>query len=223
MEIPPVLEGAIREGRAVLVLGAGASLGAKDASGKSAPSSRELGDRLADRFLGGKYKDLPLSQIAEYAISEADLVTVQEFIRELFEHLEPSDAHRLIPKFVWWGLATTNYDRLVERAYEVTSTVLQIPRPFIANGDRVEDHIRDPRSIMVLKLHGCVTRTGNPACPLTRGSVPIFPGRAPLPPQPRGSQSHSNRRARRLLGQSERRSPPFHEVVVPCRAGISLD
>ncbi len=166
MQIPPVLEGYVREGRTVLFLGAGASVGAKDTKGNTPPTAKQLGHLLSDRFLGGKHKNLPLSQIAEYAISEADLITVQEYIREIFEGFEPTAAHSLLPAFTWWGLATTNYDRLIERVYETSPSALQVPRPFIENGDRVEDHLRDSRNVMLLKLHGCITRTANTDCPL---------------------------------------------------------
>ena len=166
MEIPSVLEGQVREGKAVLFLGAGASLDARDPKGNRPPSGKELGSLLSDRFLGGKHKALPLNQIGEYAISEADLPTVQEYIREIFEVFEPSEAHRRMTSFLWWGLATSNYECLIERAYDTTPDALQVPRPFIENGDRVEDHVRDPRHVMLLKLHGCITRTSNPSCPL---------------------------------------------------------
>jgi len=116
--------------------------------------------------LGGKYRDLPLSQIAEYAISETDLITVQEFIREIYEKFDPSDAHLRLPTFTWWGLATSNFDRLIERAYEIAGNPLQTPRPFIQNGDRVEDQLRDARHLMLLKLHGCISRISSPECPL---------------------------------------------------------
>jgi len=166
VDIPSVLEGYIRDGKAVLLLGAGASLGAKNARGETPPDGRNLADLLSDRFLGGKYKTLGLSQIGEYAISEADLITVQEYIRELLDGFEPTDAHRFLPEFNWWGIATTNYDRLIERAYQTATTPLQNPRALIENGDRIEDYLRDPDSVLLLKLHGCVTRTNNAKCPL---------------------------------------------------------
>jgi hypothetical protein len=166
MEIPVPLETAIHDGRAVLFLGAGASMEAVDGYGKHPPNSQQLSELLAARFLGGRYKHLPLSQVAEYAINETDLRTVQDFIKDTFEPFQPSVAHLLVPQFMWWGLATTNYDRLVEQAYERTPDASQVPRPFIVNGDRVEDLMRDPRYIMYLKLHGCITKTSDPRCPL---------------------------------------------------------
>ena len=64
------------------------------------------------------------------------------------------------------GIATTNYDLLVERTYKRTATAVQAPVPFIENGDRVDDLLRDPKSVPYLKLHGCITRLSNPQCPL---------------------------------------------------------
>jgi tetratricopeptide (TPR) repeat protein len=166
MLIPPYLEEQIRAGRAVLILGAGASLGAVDAKGNSAPKTDQLKDLIADKFLGGKLKNRSLSQVAEYAISESNILEVQEFIRQRFDSLQPTDAHKLLPEFKWWGIATTNYDRLIETAYAVASDPAQELVSFVENGDRIDEHLRSPVNLILLKLHGCITRTANPRCPL---------------------------------------------------------
>lgn len=166
MEIPPFLVAQIQQGKAVIVLGAGASIMAADPSGAHPPTGAELAALLSDNFLGGKLKNRPLSQVAEYAISESSLPSVQQFIRGLFEPFDPTAAHHMLPTFRWWGLATTNYDRLIEKAYEHAPEPVQHLVTFVENGDRVDDMVRDPRSVMLLKLHGCITRTANPACPL---------------------------------------------------------
>ncbi len=163
MLIPDALKTAVREGRAVLILGSGASREAADCHGNHPPTGRELGNAIADQFLGGRYKDHSLGEIAELAVSETDLTTVQEYIRAILEPFEPSSAHRLLPSFAWWGLATTNYDRLIEKAYDAPDA-MQRPVPFVANGDRVEDALRDQHAVMLLKLHGCITRTSDPNC-----------------------------------------------------------
>lgn len=166
MEIPAYLAEQVRQGKAVLFLGAGASLGAKDPDGNSPPNGAKLAQILSRDFLGGKFETLPLATVAELAISESDLITVQTRIKVLLEPFEPTIAHALIPQFMWWGLATTNYDRLIEKAYTAERGRLQTPQPFVENGDRVEDRMRDAASVMLLKLHGCITRISNPSCPL---------------------------------------------------------
>lgn len=166
MNLPDYLVSQVRDGKTVLFLGAGASRMAKTPSGTPGPTGKELGDLIANRFLGGKHGGSPLNQIAEFAISESNLATVQQFIKDLVDPLEPTDAHLRMGSFIWHGLATTNYERLVEKAYEKSSNALQTLRPLVENGDRVEDNLREPEDVLLLKLHGCVTRTANPACPL---------------------------------------------------------
>ena len=166
MDIPPILKDNIESGRAVLLLGAGASLEAMDSKGNTAPSTEELKSLLARKFLSPAFEQYPLSQVAEIAISEADLLTVQEYIREVFEPLEPTQGHGLLCSFRWHGLATTNFDRLVEKAYLKHRDRVQTIVPFIDNGDRVDEKLRDPKAVQYLKLHGCITRTANPDAPL---------------------------------------------------------
>ena len=166
MDIPSYLETQIREGKVVLFLGAGASRDARDTDGHKLPNGRELGEKLSARFLGGNYGTAPLSQVGELSISESSLTEVQEFIRDIFDPFQPTDAHYILSTFRWRGIATTNYDLLVERAYKKTATAVQTLVPFIENGDRVDDLLRDPKSVPYLKLHGCITRLSNPQCPL---------------------------------------------------------
>ena len=166
MEIPHSLLRSIELGEAVLVLGAGASMGALSPSGKAAPTSLELARAIAKRFLGDQFSDRPLSSVAELAISESDLFTVQEFIRSQFQDLAPTPFHKLLPTFKWAGLATTNFDLIVERAYEGSQQRAQQLVPFIKNGDQIEEKLKSPRNLMFLKLHGCITRTSDPTVPL---------------------------------------------------------
>jgi hypothetical protein len=150
MEIPEALLTQISEGRVVLLLGAGASLDAQTSDGKKAPSTNELRDILARKFLGGKFLELPLNQVAELAISETDLPTVQGYIAQVFEDLLPTPAHLQMAELPWFGLATTNYDVLIERGYEDQKGALQNPMPLIEDGDRVEDNYRDPKHVLLL-------------------------------------------------------------------------
>jgi cold shock CspA family protein len=166
MDIPDTLVNQIREGNAVLFLGAGASRDAQSKDARKCPTASDLARELADRFLGGKYKDAPLNQIAGYAISETDLATVQMYLRSLFLELLPTPAHSLVPTFTWYGLATTNYDLLLEDAYETAKQGIQSLRPMIESSDRVDANLRDPSNVLYLKLHGCITRVTNPECPL---------------------------------------------------------
>ena len=127
MEIPKILLDHIREGQVVLLLGAGASIGASHPQNKVPPTGPELARMLAEKFLGTEFLDKPLSQVAELAISETDLFTVQEFIAAIFRDFYPSDFQKLIPRFTWAAIATTNFDLIIERAYDEVTTRLQDP------------------------------------------------------------------------------------------------
>lgn len=166
MQIPESLVTQIREGRAVIFLGAGASRGTQASTGKRCPTTSDLIEKLSDRFLGGNYKTSPLNQVGELAISETNLMEVQSFIRDLLVDLEPSAAHMKLPKFDWHGLGTTNYDQLVEAAYKQSAPTAQNLRPFIESSDRVDDNLKNAKNVLYIKLHGCITRINRPDCPL---------------------------------------------------------
>ena len=167
MEIPHFLITQVREAKGVLVLGAGGSASATAGTGRTAPlSGQALAGLIADQFLGGEYSNQPLPTVSEYAISEASLFAVQEFIKDAFEPLEPAPFHLSVPSFKWHGIATTNFDRVIEKAYEQCQKPLQRLKPVIQNGDGFEDCLRDRGCVLLLKLHGCISRTAVQECPL---------------------------------------------------------
>lgn len=163
-QLPEPLIDRIKEGEVTLFLGSGASLCAEDKHGNHVPDSKQLAKSINEKFLGGSFEGLDLARTAELAISETDLRTVQEFIKEKLIPFDPSDAHKLVPKFVWKGIVTTNYDRLIEKAYSLVDSLQNI-FPVLTGQEPLEDILRDPRSIPLLKLHGCITRTADEKCP----------------------------------------------------------
>lgn len=165
MEIPDALVGHVRKAWAVIVLGAGASVGAVNSRGENPPSSRELAKTLAGRFLGGRYAEEQLQVVAELAISESDLFTVQDFIYEVLAEFRPAEFHRLMTTFAWHAAATTNYDLVTEQVYASEGAVQNLV-PFISDKDRVEDSLKDARSLAYLKIHGCISRTHDADTPL---------------------------------------------------------
>jgi tetratricopeptide (TPR) repeat protein len=165
MNIPEALVEDARQGRIVLLLGAGASRGAKNAEGLEAPTSVQLRDFLADRFLGGKYKDHPLAFVAELSISETSLPAVQDFIASLLRDLKPAPFHLLIPTFRWRAIVTTNYDLVIQTAYSIPDRLQELV-PILSNKDRMDEKLRNLNSLALLKLHGCITRTNDPELPL---------------------------------------------------------
>lgn len=167
MVIPHHLVEQIRAGKAILFLGAGASIGATASTAPhSPPSGKELGRLLSNKFLGGDSTDKSLSLIGEYCIEETDLRTVQHYIADIFNRYIPSDAQKAIADFRWSALVTTNYDQIIEKAYGANKDRLQSPVPMLRSSDRVDYDLRAPDAVALIKLHGCISMADEVAYPL---------------------------------------------------------
>ena len=124
MELPAGVVSDVSDGTAVLLLGAGASFEAKNRGGQRSPSGAKLAEMIAIKFLGGEFKDYPLNVVAEYAINERDLVSVQEYIREIFEDFEPTPSHKKPPQQnLWVRFGSGSCPRLCKRASFATFAV----------------------------------------------------------------------------------------------------
>lgn len=167
MNIPHHLLEQIRAGKAILFLGAGASRGATaSTTPKDPPSGQELGRLLSAKFLGGDSMDKSLSLIGEYCIAESDLRTVQHYIAEIFNRYTPSAAQKSVADFRWAALVTTNYDQIVEKAYATNKDRLQSPVAILRSSDRVDNELRAPDAVPLLKLHGCISMVDEVLYPL---------------------------------------------------------
>lgn len=168
MDIPDYLLQQIRDGKVVLFLGAGASIGAlskNHSDSKKIPDSKGLIELVSDKFLGGAEKDRSLSIVADYAIDESDLITVQGYIREVLLDFKPAEFHKKVADFKWAAVVTTNYDLILEDAYYEAKNPLQILRPILKSTDRIEEITREPNSLIYLKLHGCISKYDDPSVP----------------------------------------------------------
>lgn len=166
MEIPPYLIDQITRGRVILFLGAGANHGSKDKHGHPAPLGNDLSDRLSDKFLGGGFKDNDLSFVADLSMSESDQNTVEKFISDELLELVPADYHLLIPRFKWRGIVTLNYDKIIETSFSNCKDKLQNVVPILSDSDHIDEVLRDSRLVPLLKIHGCISRTGDSQLPL---------------------------------------------------------
>ena len=149
---------AVKEGRAVVVLGAGASMECRSTDGRRPPSADELRDHLAAKFLGTKNEKRDLATVAEMAINAgAGEPQVFDEVARQFKDFTTSKAHEKLGDFRWRGLATTNYDRFIEQGYVLNTAALQTCVPFVKNEEPYEDRLRDERNpVALFKLHGCL-------------------------------------------------------------------
>lgn len=158
VELPHVLIEAVKEGRAVIVFGAGASMECRSADSRRPPSADELRDHLAAKFLGTKNEKRDLATVAEMAINAgAGEPQVFDEVARQFKDFTTSKAHEKLGDFRWRGLATTNYDRFIEQGYVLNTAALQTCVPFVKNEEPYEDRLRDERNpVALFKLHGCL-------------------------------------------------------------------
>lgn len=166
VDLPPYLVSEIENGNVVLLLGAGASREAKNPKGKGPPMARELAKLLAHKFLNDSYENMPLGQVANLAVSEATLAPVQEYVADTLRGLMPTPSHHILTTFRWRAIATTNYDTLVEDAYAANKDAPQKVVPLLDDDQNFDIKLHDRDALPLLKLHGCVSQTRNPACPL---------------------------------------------------------
>jgi cold shock CspA family protein len=166
LQLSPRLIQQIREGKAILFLGAGASYGCKSADGaKNALTGRQLGEALSNEFLGGRRANEPLARIADYASTDSSVLEVQHFIRNAFDSINPLDFHQIIPRFKWKAIVTTNYDRVVEKAYEKVKERLQDPLVLVRDGD-IRAYENEANAVPIFKIHGCINNASDTKLPL---------------------------------------------------------
>lgn len=158
LKLPFALLEAVKEKRAVLVFGAGASKECKNSRGETPPNGLQMRDLLAKKFLGTTNETRDLMTVAEMAASNgAGEPIVFDQIAEYLSGFEPSDAHKRIADFMWRGLATTNYDRFIEQGYSENKDRKQTCFPFVKDIEPYEDRLaRKSNPIALLKLHGCI-------------------------------------------------------------------
>jgi tetratricopeptide (TPR) repeat protein len=141
-------------GETVLFVGAGATRAA------SGPTGAELAIILASEF---SRSDIDTSNLTRFAdiltgIPAVDRHEVDRHIIRLLKDLQPTAAHRMVASFAWRGIFTTNYDRLIEVAYDTATE----------GGRRVQDLLSthgtsdlatalDPQTVPFFKLHGCIS------------------------------------------------------------------
>ncbi len=153
--VPIQLRDSITEGSCVLFLGAGST---REAGG---PVGRELAGLLADHFRKSDIQTADLQLFADQLTSLPDVhrEDVDSKIITILRPFSPAAAHRAIPKFCWKAIFTTNYDRLVEQAYETAHAVtgehpLQDLKPVVKSNLSLP--LTDPGQVGLYKLHGSI-------------------------------------------------------------------
>jgi len=141
----------IYEGKVVLFLGAGASV----TSG--GPVSSELVKRLHIKFEKVNKEIADLNELCE-AIEFTEIYgrkEVYNYLQEIFINLKPSESHKILSKYDWLAIFTTNYDTIIEQAFREEGR-LKPPKVIRSSDDNFNPFNRDVCHIV--KLNGCASR-----------------------------------------------------------------
>jgi SIR2-like domain len=138
-------------------LGAGASLGTRDQPGL--PTARQLAEALAREceFPGADTGDF--LRVAQYFAMSQDEAAVREAIdRELrVRNLQPGTVHRSIAALPIPYVLTTNFDNLMERAFEAAGKTPQVAAYEIHGKPQELDRATADKPL-VYKLHGSLAK-----------------------------------------------------------------
>jgi tetratricopeptide (TPR) repeat protein len=142
-------------------LGAGASREA------DAPSWRRLIENISLRFCPRQFDRIEKYFSRSDPWGAADLVCnnsprpeLEVLVRDTLETTNPTAAHAALTNVTWAAIFTTNYDTLVEKAYEQTPTTRrQEPRPVYQFS--TDFNIHNNANVHIFKLHGSIDQIHN--------------------------------------------------------------
>ncbi|RYX87153.1 SIR2 family protein [bacterium] len=168
-EIPKTLIDQIRNKSVVLFLGSGFAYNSLHPQNKKAPLGAELATQIARKFLGDDYIGQPLTYISDLAISASNLFDVQSFIYEIFEPFSPNEKQKEFASFSWKAIFTTNYDLILEKAYNNNTKAAQELSTIYRN-TREQDIFKSINSVPYYKLHGSISYINDQELPLILSS-----------------------------------------------------
>jgi len=163
MTIPERLRSAIKSGKVVLFLGAGANYNCKMTNGQTMPTAEQLAELLSKKF---NVRKSTLSETSELVGANHTRPELNAFIIELLTGATPSEGFKLINSFKWSSIYTTNYDLLVENIYN-DPTAVQKLKVYYTSVQHID---LGPDDVPLYKLHGCISRADT-----TEGRLVITP------------------------------------------------
>ncbi len=141
----------VKQGGVVLFLGAGASHAA------GGPTGKKLTEMIKKRFPKideslNNFIDVCQDVIDTPPYSKTEL---EEFIRKALGDLQPTTSHRIITKYDWAAIFTTNFDDLIEIAYRTTPDKLKPCYPIYSEDFQVTT--ADRSKVYLFKIMGSIT------------------------------------------------------------------
>src|SRR5262245_19550666 len=170
--IPLALRHALESGECVLFVGAGIGRYVSRPDGNSGPDAEALAKELAENFeltVDGNYDLAQISEIVELRRGRPEL---EVFLKQKLASLEPNDTLRWLFSLRWKAIFTTNYDYVIERAYELNPSPRQQPKSFSITSDLVHSDAR--LDVPIYHLHGSLFGQSQPNIIITQSDYAKF-------------------------------------------------
>jgi tetratricopeptide (TPR) repeat protein len=172
IQIPLPLRTAIESGNCVLFLGSGIGHHALAPDGSSAPVATDLARELADHFRISVDATPDLRAVAGIVELRHGRPELHGFIQRRLADLTPDDTLRWLFTRRWSAIFTTNYDSVIERAYELLPSPPQTPLPCTISSDLVRHDARF--EVPIIHIHGALFGQENPQIVITEDDYSKF-------------------------------------------------
>jgi hypothetical protein len=164
-KIPVGLRNALESGRSVLFVGAGIGKHARDPNGAPAPTADGLARELQEHFQLSAEEGTSLAKVAQYVEIRKGRQELLGYLSSRLRDLEPDDSVRWITTLRWKAIFTTNYDSIIERAYNAASAPQQRPLSIWSTSSMQGF---DPRfQVPIIHLHGWLFSPDKPTALIT--------------------------------------------------------
>lgn len=144
-------------GNTVLILGAGSSV---------TPDKKYLSQQVIEYYEAKKNISFGTSDIIEFVdiIEKSNKFNRKEFdqyVYDLLYNIKISETHKTIAAIPWRQIITTNYDLLIEKAFdEIKGTADQLKEIIPIRSIQEFNNLTDVDEIKYIKLHGCMSDKG---------------------------------------------------------------
>ncbi len=141
----------IQQGKVALFLGAGASHAA------GGPTGKKLTEMIKENFLNIEQSLTDFIAVCQDVIDTPPYNRngLEEFVRSRLDNLQPTRSHKIMTKYDWAAIFTSNFDDLVEVAYRTNTDRLKPCQTIYS--ERFQVNPSDRGKVCLFKIMGSMT------------------------------------------------------------------
>jgi hypothetical protein len=146
----------ISDGNSILFLGAGASIGEKKYL------SKEIIE-LYEEYLGKQYNENDVTNFVDIlsADPEFNRTHFDNEVENMLRKLKFTEEHKILASLPWRQIITTNYDLLIEQAYDEIKSSSNYEYDIIPiREQKANNYFNSNNEIKYIKLNGCISDKG---------------------------------------------------------------